>query len=88
MNVSLTAELESWVQHKVESGSYTSASEVLREAIRALRDREELRSALLVDLRRDLADGARQLDAGLGVPVDEDGIAAIKAAGRRRLKSP
>ncbi|WP_410477617.1 ribbon-helix-helix domain-containing protein [Nostoc sphaeroides] len=28
MNVSLTIELEKWVQSKVESGMYTSASEV------------------------------------------------------------
>jgi antitoxin ParD1/3/4 len=30
MNVSLTTELEKWVQSKVESGMYTGASEVIR----------------------------------------------------------
>jgi len=36
MNVSLTPELEEWVRKKVESGMYVSASEVVREALRAL----------------------------------------------------
>ena len=36
MNVSLTPELEKFVAAKVESGRYTSASEVVREALRLL----------------------------------------------------
>jgi uncharacterized protein len=34
MNVSLTAELEKYVRHKVASGLYNNASEVIREALR------------------------------------------------------
>jgi antitoxin ParD1/3/4 len=34
MNVSLTPELEQFVQTKVQSGRYNSASEVVREALR------------------------------------------------------
>lgn len=40
MHVSLTPELERYVQEKVQSGRYTSASEVLREALRSLQDQE------------------------------------------------
>ena len=40
MNVSLTPALESFVKEKVESGLYTSASEVVREALRLLADHE------------------------------------------------
>ena len=36
MNVSLTPELEKLVEEKVASGLYTSASEVVREALRLL----------------------------------------------------
>lgn len=85
MNVSLTVELERWVQQKVESGSYTSASEVVREALRALRDREDLRGALLADLRHELAVGVDELDAGHGLPFDDDAVASVKASARRRL---
>ena len=40
MNVSLTPELEKYVRHKVASGFYNNASEVIREALRALLERE------------------------------------------------
>ena len=40
MNVSLTAELEKYVRRKVASGLYNNASEVIREALRALLERE------------------------------------------------
>lgn len=85
MNVSLTDELERWVQQKVESGSYASASEVLREALRALRDRDELRTALLADLRQDLLVALDELDGGEGLAFDDAAVASIKASGRKRL---
>jgi putative addiction module CopG family antidote len=37
MNVSLTPQLEKFVNTKVKSGRYNSASEVVREALRCLR---------------------------------------------------
>ena len=40
MNVSLTEELHKIVQQKVESGFYSNASEVIRDAIRKM-EREE-----------------------------------------------
>jgi antitoxin ParD1/3/4 len=43
MNVSLTPELEEMVSRKVESGLYTSASEVIREGLRLLKEQDDLR---------------------------------------------
>lgn len=43
MNVSLTPELENLIHEKVRSGRYLSASEVVREALRLLEERDELR---------------------------------------------
>ena len=43
MNVSLTPELEQFVQGKVESGLYNNASEVVREGLRLLRENDEIR---------------------------------------------
>ena len=40
MNVSLTPELEKLVQDKVTSGLYQTASEVIREALRLLKERD------------------------------------------------
>jgi antitoxin ParD1/3/4 len=56
MNVSLTPELERYVQEKVQSGRYYSASEVVREALRALQNDEEARKARSArESRKDVA---------------------------------
>ena len=44
MNVSLTPELEAFVGELVRSGRSTAASEVIREGLRLLEDRDELRA--------------------------------------------
>jgi putative addiction module CopG family antidote len=41
MNVSLTSELEELVNEKVRSGLYQTASEVVREALRLLKQRDD-----------------------------------------------
>ena len=43
MNVSLTPELERFVQGKVETGLYNNASEVVREGLRLLKEHDEIR---------------------------------------------
>jgi antitoxin ParD1/3/4 len=68
MNVSLTPELESLVQEKVKSGLYTSASEVVREALRLLNDRDTLQQQRLAELKRDIAVGLDDLERGRVVP--------------------
>ena len=64
MNVSLTPELEELIQERVRSGRYTSASEVVREALRLLQDRDELRRLRLAELRTKVAAGLDSLDRG------------------------
>jgi antitoxin ParD1/3/4 len=57
MNVSLTPELEQMIQEKVASGLYASASEVVREALRIMRTRDEARQQKLTELRREVQEG-------------------------------
>ena len=64
MNVSLTPELEALIQERVRSGRYTSASEVVREALRLLEDRDELRRLRLAELRSQVAVGLDSPDRG------------------------
>lgn len=45
MNVNLTPQLEELVRSKVASGLYTSASEVVREALRLMEAEDRLREA-------------------------------------------
>jgi antitoxin ParD1/3/4 len=62
MNVSLTPELDRFVAGKVESGRYTSASEVIREALRLLEEHDRARSAQLAAFNRELGARLASLD--------------------------
>jgi antitoxin ParD1/3/4 len=57
MNVNLTPHLEEMVREKVNSGMYTSASEVVREALRLMDEQDRLRAAKLEQLRQDIGAG-------------------------------
>ena len=70
MNISLTPELESLVQHKVQSGRYQSASEVIREGLRLLYDQDRLRELQLGEVRRKIQLGIDQLDRKEIIPGD------------------
>lgn len=82
MNVSLTPELDEFVNQKVSSGLYNSASEVVREGLRLLREQDELKRFRLEELRQEIRKGISSLDRGEGRPFD---AAAIKAKGRAKL---
>ena len=79
MNISLTPHFEALVKGKVESGLYTSASEVMREALRLLEEYDQLRARRLGELRYDIQQG---IDSGAATPLD---MAEIKVRGRKRL---
>ena len=64
MNVSLTPELEQYVHSKVKSGRYLSASEVVREALRLLEERDRLREIRLATLQKEIAIGIEESERG------------------------
>jgi antitoxin ParD1/3/4 len=71
VNISLTPELERLVDEKVRSGRYASASEVIREGLRLLEEREELKQQRLAEVRQKIDRGIEQLDQGFGIPGPE-----------------
>jgi antitoxin ParD1/3/4 len=71
MNVSLTPELEKFVADKVASGRYTSASEVVREALRLLEREEKSRKEQLEEFSRELQARLDSLDRGEYVTAEE-----------------
>lgn len=83
MNVSLTPALEKFVAQKVQSGLYQTASEVIREGLRLLEERDALHQARLDDIRQALQDGNAQLARGEGLPGEEV-FAQIRAKSRAR----
>jgi antitoxin ParD1/3/4 len=82
MNVSLTKELEKLVTTKVKSGLYHTASEVVREGLRLLEERDRLYQLRLDELRSEVKKGVEQLDRGEGRPLD---VRGTKARLRRDL---
>lgn len=82
MNISLTPQLETFVKQKVETGMYNSASEVMREALRLLEERDALQNARLEALKEDITQGIASVEKGDVKPFNLDDI---KAKGRAKL---
>lgn len=62
---------EEFVRRLVDSGRYASASEIMRDGLRLLEERENLREAKLVALREAIRDG---MQSGPSEPLDMDSI--------------
>ncbi len=67
ISAELGKQLETFVAGLVESGRYNSKSEVLREGVRLVQDREARLAALDAAIMRGLADA----DSGRAAPADE-----------------
>lgn len=71
MHVSLTAELESRIKAKVDSGLYNNASEVIREALRFMDTHEDwIHELKLARLREQLKTATEQLERGEGIQLE------------------
>ncbi len=64
MNVSVGQEFEEFVREKVESGDYASVSEVVRDGLRVLREKELLLEARLQSLQGEIQKGIDQAERG------------------------
>jgi len=78
VNVSLTPELEKYVSEKVESGLYHSASEVIREGLRLLKDQDALRKVRLHEVRQQIQEG---VNSGESQPLN---VEEVIDRGRKR----
>jgi len=79
MNVSLTKPLEYFVQEKVDSGMYASASEVIRAGLRMLAES---------DLDTQLKKGLEQSAAGLGNELNDDFSEKLMQRVQERIAHP
>jgi antitoxin ParD1/3/4 len=83
-NVVLTAHHESVIEALVGSGRYQNASEVLRDGLRLVEEREAREAAKLKALRTVAAVGFGDLDEGRYRDVpDEELVDFVAALGRR-----
>jgi antitoxin ParD1/3/4 len=87
VNISITPELDAFLQSRVKSGRYQTTSEVVREALRLLQRQETERDEAFKQLKARLKRGASQAEAGElldGEEVFEELRALIEE--RRRTK--
>lgn len=71
MNVSLGERWEKFVENIVQSGRYGSASEVVREGLRLVEEREAKLSALRDTLDRSIAAGGELGDDALDAALEK-----------------
>jgi len=64
LNISLPPELERRVRQHVETGLYSSASEVIRESLRLFEAYQGVQAASLAALKADIAQGTADIAAG------------------------
>ncbi|NML76363.1 type II toxin-antitoxin system ParD family antitoxin [Rhizobium sp. S-51] len=67
ISADLGKQLESYIQQLVETGRYGSKSEVLREGVRLVQDRESRLAALDASIKRGIADA----DTGRTKPASD-----------------
>ena len=82
LNVSLPPELEKRVRQHVDSGLYSSASEVIREALRLFEAYQATQTASLESLRKDIAQGLTDVEGGRVRNAD---FSALKQSARTKL---
>ena len=70
-NISLTPEHDAFLEEAVKSGEYQSASEAVRDALRALQQRRREDALRLEALRRQIDAGVEALDRGDFVELDD-----------------
>ncbi len=85
MNVSLTPELATFVTRKVDTGLYGSQSEVVREGLRLLMERDRMVEARLDELRGEIAKGLEQAQRGELIPGAEV-FSRLRRKSRERSK--
>ena len=68
MNVSLPDVMEEFVRQKVAVGDYETASEVVREGLRLLKQRDEVWKA---DVQSKIKQGMNSIRAERGIPAEQ-----------------
>ena len=89
MNVSLTKELENFIGELVASGMYFSASEVVRDGLRLLKEQEALKKMRVEELRAEIMLGIEDLKAGNSISFtsEEEIFQEVKNRAQKRLNA-
>jgi antitoxin ParD1/3/4 len=80
MNINLTSQLKKWCDRRLH-WLYTSASEVVREALRLMEEKDQVRAAKLEQLRNDIQEGVNNSPATAWDAKDIKRIGQVKGRG-------
>ena len=87
MPVDIPPELEQFVRHALDEGTFGSESEMVGEALRLLQQRQRQ----LDELRQEVKPALEQLDRGEGIELDDQSLGgffdAVKERGRKRREA-
>ena len=96
MNVNLGETFDTFVAELLKSGLYQSQSEVIREGLRLLKEREDLKAMRLSQLRTEIDKGLRDVAAGqvheydqgsLGKAIEESKFRSRKKLAARKRRA-
>ncbi|HVO79698.1 MAG TPA: type II toxin-antitoxin system ParD family antitoxin [Terriglobales bacterium] len=85
MNVNLGPTFDQFVAEMLDTGLYQSQSEILREGLRLLKEREDQKKVRLAELRKQIALGVELADRGNFVDGPRT-FARIRDQARRRRR--
>jgi antitoxin ParD1/3/4 len=71
MDIAISEQNQERIRRKVESGMYSSADDVLADALTLLDERDDDLESELADMRRKVRKGLDESKAGLAVPASE-----------------
>lgn len=84
MNLSLAPDLEQFISNKIKSGQYSSASEVVSEALQLLKEQDASRGTRLAEFNDEIRHRLSAIDGGECVqPADARQRLAHKSQARR-----
>jgi antitoxin ParD1/3/4 len=83
-NINLTPEQNAFIDEVVEAGEYQNASEAIRDALRALRQRRREDALKLQALRAQVRLGVVALEGGDYLELDETGLDRLLGLDRTR----
>jgi antitoxin ParD1/3/4 len=86
MNVHLGSVFDEFVAELLKTGYYQTQSEVLREGLRLLKEREDMKQLRLDELRKEIAKGTEQADRNEFVDGPE-ALAKVRMRSAQRKRS-
>lgn len=84
MNVNLGTVFDQFVADLLASGEYQTQSEIVREALRLLKEREELKRLRIAEIRKAIAIGSAEAERGEFIDGKEAFAAIRKRSAERK----